>query len=74
MEKNYYNMKCLKNVKTGNIIRVDEKQALQMVGNTWKYVPKSEWRGVKEPETVVTHDMGGPIETKVEKKSKKVSK
>lgn len=74
MEKIYYNMKCLKNVKTGNIIRVDEKQAYQMVGSQWMYVSKSEWRGVKEPETVVTHDMGGPVETKVEKKSKKVSK
>ena len=67
-------MKCLKNVKTGNIIRVDEKQAYQMAGTTWVYTTKSEWRGVKEPETVVTHDMGGPVETKIEKKSKKVSK
>jgi hypothetical protein len=67
-------MKCLKNVKTGSIVRVDDKQAHQMAGLTWKYVSKSEWRGVKEPETIVTHDMGGPIETKVEKKSKKVAK
>jgi hypothetical protein len=69
-------MKCLKNTKTGNIIRVDEKQALQMAGNTWRYVPKSEWRGVKEPEVVVpttevAHDMGGSYEVKKEKKSKK---
>ena len=69
-------MKCLKNVKTGNIIRVDEKQALQMVGIQWKYVPKSEWRGVKEPEVVVSttevaHDMGGTYEVKSNKKSKK---
>ena len=63
-------MKCLKNKKTGSIIRVDDKQAYQMAGTTWVYVPKSEWRGVKEPETVVTHDMGGPVETKIEKKSK----
>jgi len=69
-------MKCLKNTKTGNIIRVDEKQAYQMAGTQWKYVPKSEWRGVKEPEVVistteVSHDMGGSYETKSTKKSKK---
>jgi hypothetical protein len=37
-------MKCIKNLKTGNIVRVDDKQADQMVGNTWKYIPKSEWK------------------------------
>lgn len=72
-------MKCLKNVKTGNIIRVDEKQALQMAGIQWKYVPKSEWRGVKEPEVVVSttevaHDMGGTYEVKLVNKEKKSKK
>ena len=69
-------MKCLKNTKTGNIIRVDEKQAFQMAGNTWKYVPKSEWRGVPKEtvESEVGHDQGGSYEIKKEKKSKKVSK
>ena len=69
-------MKCLKNEKTGNIIRVDEKQAIQMAGSTWKYVSKSEWRGTtkKVEETTVGHDMGGSYEIKTEKKSKKVSK
>jgi hypothetical protein len=63
-------MKCLKNVKTGNIIRVDDKQANQMAGNQWKYVPKEEWRGVKKVEEspVVTHDMGGSYEVKKNKK------
>ena len=37
-------MKCLKNTKTGNIIRVDDKQANQMVGSQWSYVAKSEWK------------------------------
>ena len=74
MEKKYYNMKCLKNEKTGNVIRVDEKQANQMVGSTWKYVPKSEWRPTTKVETVeVGHDQGGSYEIKKEKKSKKVS-
>jgi hypothetical protein len=39
-------MKCLKNVQTGNIIRVDDKQAHQMAGITWQYVSKSEWKSV----------------------------
>ena len=73
-------MKCLKNTKTGNIIRVDDKQAHQMAGSTWKYVSKTEWKGVKKtevetPSVEVAHDMGGSYETPVEKKrkSKKVS-
>ena len=37
-------MKCLKNKKTGNIIRVSEEQAYQMAGNQWSYVSKSEWK------------------------------
>jgi hypothetical protein len=67
-------MKCLKNKKTGNIIRVEDKQAFQMAGNTWIYVSKDEWRksqGVDKQEVTVSHDMGGPI---IEKKSKKTSK
>jgi hypothetical protein len=37
-------MKCLKNQKTGNIIRVDDKAAMQMAGTKWKYVSKSDWK------------------------------
>jgi hypothetical protein len=68
-------MKCLKNVKSGEVIRVSDKQAHQTAGNQWKYVPKSEWRGTSKVETVeVGHDQGGSYEIKKEKKSKKVSK
>ena len=66
-------MKCIKNQKTGNIIRVDDKQANQMVGLTWKFVPKSEWRGIAKENVEVGHDQGGSYEIKKEKKSKKVS-
>lgn len=37
-------MKCLKNKKTGNIIRVSDVQAYQMAGSQWSYVSKSEWK------------------------------
>ena len=36
--------KCLKNKKTGNIIRVTDVQAYQMAGSQWSYIPKSEWK------------------------------
>jgi hypothetical protein len=39
-------MKCLKNQKTGDIIRVSDVQANQMAGNTWKYTSKSEWKSI----------------------------
>jgi hypothetical protein len=37
-------MKCLKNVKTSNIIRVTDKQADQMIGREWQYTSKVEWK------------------------------
>jgi hypothetical protein len=37
-------MKCLRNLKTDNIIRVTDKQADQMVGREWQYTSKVEWK------------------------------
>lgn len=37
-------MKCIKNKKTGNVIRVANDQANNMVGRDWTYAPKSEWK------------------------------
>ena len=66
-------MKCLKNTKTGNIIRVSDVQAFQMAGNTWKYVSKSEWKGSSKEDEI--EGKAEVIESKPkEKKSKKVSK
>ena len=42
-------MKCLKNKKTGNIIRVPDVQAYQMAGNQWSYVSKTEWKSQERP-------------------------
>lgn len=46
-------MKCLKNLKTGNIVRVDDKQAYNMAGITWNYVSKSEWKAATRKPVVV---------------------
>ena len=49
-------MKCIKaiiaskDVEVGDIKRVDDKTAMNMVGLSWQYVSKTEWkkwRGVK---------------------------
>jgi hypothetical protein len=37
-------MKCIKNTKTGEIKRVDDSTAHNMVGTTWSFVAKSEWK------------------------------
>ena len=40
-------MKCLKNVKTNEIVRVTDKEAYNMAGMTWKYIAKAEWKATK---------------------------
>jgi len=43
-------MKCIKAIKpskgveVGDIKRVDDKTAYNMVGSMWMYIPKSEWK------------------------------
>lgn len=59
-------MKCIKNKQTGNILRVEDRQAYQMVGNTWMYVPKTEWKAV-------TRTVTEKQEVEAEKKEKTVS-
>ena len=47
-------MKCLRNLKTDNIIRVTDKQADQMVGREWQYASKVEWKtATRIPEPIV---------------------
>lgn len=65
-------MKCLKNAKTGNIIRVDDRQADQMAGSTWSYIAKSEWKAlVRKP---VTEQQEEQAEKKAETISEKALK
>jgi hypothetical protein len=62
-------MKCLKNSKTGNIIRIDDRQANQMAGSTWSYVAKSEWKSLtRKP---VTEQQEEQAEKKAETISEK---
>ena len=42
-------MKCLKNKKTGNIIRVSDVQSYQMAGSQWSYASKTEWKNQSNP-------------------------
>lgn len=63
-------MKCIKSIKEtkdvalGTIKRVDDKTAMNMVGNMWTYISKAEWKAVTRKSK--------PIETKVEEKSQSV--
>lgn len=49
-------MKCLQESKTGEIVRVEDKLAHNMVGSQWKFISKSEWKkqNRKPSEEVVT--------------------
>jgi hypothetical protein len=50
-------MKCIKSIretkeiKFGEIKRVDDKTAHNMVGSTWIYTSKSEWKQIREVPT-----------------------
>ena len=37
-------MKCIKNVKSGQVMRVTDKIDENTSGREWVYVPKSEWK------------------------------
>ena len=41
-------MKCLKSSKTGNIIRVSDREAYNATSE-WKFIPKSEWKAERSP-------------------------
>jgi hypothetical protein len=56
-------MKTIKNLKTGKLQRVSDKEAQNLVGlSGWQYCPKNEWK---------TSTREVPKEEKKEKKEKK---
>ena len=76
-------MKCIKairpskGVEVGDIKRVDDKTAMNMVGLSWQYVSKTEWklsRGKKVAEEVTEQSSDQPTEQVEKKLYKKGSK
>ena len=55
-------MKCIKAIKpskgveVGDIKRVDDKTAYNMVGSMWAYIPKSEWKAQFTKQIIVLND------------------
>ena len=66
-------MKCIKNVKTGEIERLSDKEAYNKVGSTWSYVAKTEWKAAtrKVKVTEVVNDSEGQTIAEKQLKSKK---
>ena len=75
-------MKCIKSiketkdVKLGTIRRVDDKTAINMVGNMWAYIPKSEWKSAtRKPKADITEEqVQEPVEKKAYKKGERSEK
>jgi len=77
-------MKCIKSIRAskdvevGDIKRVDDKTAMNMVGLSWQYVSKTEWklsRGKKVvEETTTTEEPTEQVEKKPYKKGSKPEK
>ena len=67
-------MKCLKNLKTGTIVRLDEFKANNLAGKEWVFVSKEEWKKVtRKPEPVVA-EVSTQEETISEKQLKRRKK
>ena len=75
-------MKCIKSIRktkdveVGEIKRVDNKTADSMVGSTWTYIPKSEWKSLtrRTKSEVVQKEVDSKQETTDKKPYKKGTK
>ena len=76
-------MKCIKSIRAskgveiGDIKRVDDKTAMNMVGSSWQYISKTEWklsRGKKVVEETTEQDGDQSTEQVDKKPYKKGSK
>ena len=76
-------MKCIKAIKEskdveiGTIKRVDDKTAINMVGISWQYVSKAEWKAVTRKSKSVeqsTEQTTEQVEKKPYKKGQKSEK
>lgn len=64
-------MKTIKNLETGELKRVEDKESYQRVGYGWTYVPKSEWKEYRKTNVVVVEEEPQPKQTKASKKNEK---
>lgn len=68
-------MKCLKSKRTtkehvlGEIVRVDDKTAFNMVGSSWEYVSKLEWKMFKGTKSGPSQDQVEVIKKENQKQS-----
>jgi hypothetical protein len=78
-------MKCIKSIRAskgvevGDIKRVDDKTAMNMVGLSWQYISKTEWKSsrgkkVVEETTEETTEETNQVEKKSYKKGSKPEK
>ena len=76
-------MKCIKalraskDVEVGDIKRVDDRTAYNMVGSSWDYIPKSEWKLAtrkSQPAEQVSDHESEQIEKKPYKKGQRSEK
>ena len=63
--KTIQSIKSSKDVELNEIRRVDDKTAHNMVGTSWKYISKTQWK--KETKVLVTQEV---TEVKVKKNKK----
>lgn len=69
-------MKCIKNIKTGEIERVTDKEAYNKVGTAWSFIAKAEWKAATrkpKPVEVLQTAEGETIAEKQLKSKKKKS-
>jgi hypothetical protein len=61
-------LKASKDVEVGDIKRVDDRTANNMVGSMWAYIPKSEWKLTTRKSKPKTEQVSEQETEQVEKK------
>ena len=64
-------MKTIRNIKSGEIRRVENKESFQRVGFGWEFVPKSVWKENRKTNVVVVEQVPQTKQTKASKKNEK---
>ena len=70
-------LKATKDVEVGDIKRVDDRTAYNMVGTMWAYIPKSEWKlSTRKPKSTEqkAEEQNDLVEKKPYKKGQKSEK